>query len=154
MPKEWKSFIADVCRGNKTLTVVLFLSILMMMWHTHTLKENHTHTLHAVPWMGRVWASNRVKSVSLSSTWLQGILYASCFGLFKAIKYIESFELFIFISLESKIKVLRLRRTRTRYPGIRPFTIQPQHVFSSYYHSSRIAWKRAFYRMWAHLQLF
>jgi hypothetical protein len=82
----------DICRGNKTLTVVLFLSQ-VMMWHTHTLQ--------AVPWMGRAWASNRVKSVSLSSTWLQDILYASCFSLFKAIKDIESFELFIFISLES-----------------------------------------------------
>jgi hypothetical protein len=52
----------------------------------HTLKEDHTYTLQAVPWMGRVWASNKVKSVSLSSTWLSDLLYVSCFSLFKAIK--------------------------------------------------------------------
>jgi hypothetical protein len=31
------------CRGNKTLTVVLFLS-LVMMWHTHIEGGPHTHT--------------------------------------------------------------------------------------------------------------
>ncbi len=76
-----------VCRGNKTFMIVLFL-YLVMMWHTHIEGRPHTHTLYAV---GRVWASNRVKSVSLRSTWLADILYASCFSLFKAIKDIESF---------------------------------------------------------------
>ena len=56
---------------------------LLMMWYTHIEGRPHTHTLHALPWMGRVWASNRVKSVSLSSTWLQHILYALCVSLFK-----------------------------------------------------------------------
>ncbi len=43
----------------------------VMMWHTHT--------LHAVTWVGGVGASNRVKSASLSSTWLIDILYSVCF---------------------------------------------------------------------------
>jgi hypothetical protein len=77
--------------------------------HTHWRRTTHT-PLYAVPWMGRVWASNRVKSVSLCSTWPQHILYASCFSFSKAIKDIESIELFIFISLESEIKVIQLRK--------------------------------------------
>ncbi len=52
------------CRENKTLTISLFLSPCDDV--ANTLKEVYTHLLQTVPWMCRVWASNRVKSVSLS----------------------------------------------------------------------------------------
>jgi hypothetical protein len=113
----------DLCRGNKTFTTGLFLSP-VMMWHTHI---RGGPPLHAVPWVGRVWASYRVKSVSFSSTWLADILYASCFSLFKAIKDIESFELFIFTWELNK--VYTVMEDPTSYPGIRPSTIQPQHLY-------------------------
>ncbi len=77
--------------------------------HTHLRKT--THPLHAVPWVDRVWASYRVKSVSFYLASKHIGLYASCFSLFKPIKDIESFELFYFISLKSQIKFIRLRRT-------------------------------------------
>ncbi len=83
---------------------------------THTLEEDHTHTLHSVPWVGRVWASYRVKSVSLSSTWLADILYVSCFSLFKAIEL---------------NKVYTVTEDPTRNPGIGPSTIQPQHTYTN-----------------------
>ncbi len=73
-------------------------------------------TFLLISWMGYYWLYCKL----VSSTWRQHILYASCFSLVKAIKDIESFELLIFISLESYIKVIWLRRTRNRYPELGP----------------------------------
>ncbi len=97
--------------------------------HTHLRKT--THPLHAVPWGGRVWASYRVKSVSFYLASKHIVLYASCFSLFKAIKDIESFELFYFISLESYIKFIRLRRTLpdTRESGPQRFNLSIYFIY-------------------------
>ncbi len=95
--------------------------------HTHWRKT--THTLHAVPWVGRVWASKRVKSVSLRSTYLAS-RHIVCFMFWLIQSNKRHWIIWVaclYFTWELN-KVYTVTEDPTRYPGIVPSTVQPQHI--------------------------
>jgi hypothetical protein len=116
------------CRGNKTFTTGLFLSP-VMMWHTHI--WGRPPPLHAMPWVGRVWASNRVKSVSfyLGRKHIVCMLHVLAYSSNKRPWII--WVVLLYFSWELN-KDYTVTEDPSRYLGIGPSTIQPQHKYSKY----------------------
>jgi hypothetical protein len=97
---------------------------------THTLEEDHTHPLLAMPWVGRVWASNRVKSVSFYLARKQIVLYASCLTYSSNKRHWIIWVVLLYFTWELN-KDSTVTEDPSRYPGVGPSTIQPQHICSS-----------------------